>query len=306
MGTSRIPQFRNLQAFEAAGRLGSFKAAAKELFVTPSAISHRISALEELLETDLFEPSGRGAALTSTGRTYLASIQSVFDRLNVATDQIKHKGISGPLTIRVFPTFAHRWLIPRLNRFKNLYPQVELNLVVTQEPLEFSSGDTDVAIEYFTSSIGGYVSDYLMGEEVIVVCSPQLLQLNPHIQHPSDLESQPIIHNTMRPDQWRWWKEEVGIKQHHSGSKMYVSSRDTAIDAAAAGMGFALAHKPLINNAMRRKRVASPFNISVPFDYAYYFVTTEDRAEMPRVQAFREWINDECRSPEWSPRSQSK
>ena len=126
----RTPQFRNLQAFESAGRLGSFRAAAEELHVTPSAISHRISALETTLGEKLFEQRGRGTGLTATGRTFLATVQKIIDQLNVATDQIKYRGVSGPLTIRLYPTFAHRWLIPRLQSFVQTYEDVELNLVI--------------------------------------------------------------------------------------------------------------------------------------------------------------------------------
>lgn len=288
--STRVPQIRNLQAFAAAGRLGSFKAAAEELNVTPSAISHRISSLEQFLGEKLFEASGRGAALTFSGRTYLQSIQRVFDQLDVATDKIKNRGVSGPLTIRLYPAFARRWLIPRLSSFAEMYPDVELNLVIVQEPLDFTLADTDVAIEYTAGWLSGYRCDTLMVEDVIALCSPQYIQSHGGSMLPENLDSYTLIHNSDRPEQWRWWRKQVGLKAGHSGRNLNVSNRDAAVDAAAAGLGIALAHAPLINDALLNRQVVSPFSFSVPVDHRYYLVTTSDRAELPRVSAFRDWI----------------
>ena len=287
---ARVPQIRNLQAFAAAGRLGSFKAAAKELEVSPSAISHRISGLEDFLGEKLFEPHGRGAVLTLAGRTYLQSIQRVFDQLNAATDRIRHRGVSGPLTIRLYPAFAHRWLIPRLPSFAETYPDVELNLVIVQEPLDFSLADTDVAIEYMANRLSGYRCDLLMAEDVVAICSPQYLASHGDAVLPEDLDRFTLIHNSDRPEQWQWWRTQVGLQARHGGRNLNVSNRDAAVDAAAAGLGIALAHAPLINDALQEGLVVSPLRTSVPVDHCYYLVTTSDRAELPRVIAFRDWI----------------
>ena len=111
--STRVPQLRNLQAFEAAGRLGSFKRAAAELNLTPSAVSHRIAALETSLGEALFEPRGRSVALTQTGRSYLSSIQKMFDQLNVATDQIKRRGVNGLFTILLIRRYGRRHRVYR-------------------------------------------------------------------------------------------------------------------------------------------------------------------------------------------------
>ena len=288
--SARVPQIRNLQAFAAAGRLGSFKAAAEELEVSPSAISHRISGLEGFLGEKLFEPQGRGAVLTFLGRTYLQSIQRVFDQLNVATDRIRHRGVSGPLAIRLYPAFAHRWLIPRLRSFVEAYPDVVLSLVIVQEPLDFSLTETDVAIEYMANRLSGYRCDLLMAEDVIAICSPEYLASRGGRMLPEDLDRFTLIHNSSRPEQWQWWRTQVGLQARHDGRNLHVSNRDAAVDAAAAGLGVALAHAPLINDALQNGLVVSPFRISVPVDHSYYLVTTSDRADLPRVTAFRDWI----------------
>ena len=163
----------------------------------------------------------------------------------------------------------------------------------TQAPFDFSSADTDVAIEYSATKFSGYVSDFLMSEEVIAICSPQFHLLSRDLKTPVDLDNCTLIHNTVQPDQWTWWKSELGLNTRHTGPNMRVSNRDAAIDAAAAGLGVALAHKPLVNGALLRKRVVSPFDVSVPIEFSYFLVTTDDRALLPRVKAFRNWISSQ-------------
>lgn len=293
----RYPKFRNLQAFESVGRLGSFKDAANELNLTPSAISHRITDLEEQLGEPLFEKSGRGAMLTAKGRMFLSSVQAVLDQLSAATDKIKHEGVSGKLTVSLYPTIAHRWLIPRLQRFRTKYPEVEIHLEITQKPEDFSSLNVDAAICYANSRIPGYLCDFMVSERLIAVCSSQFLQLNPEIKQPQDIRKSTLIHNTIRPEQWQWWMEQAGMRATHTGDSIFVTSRDAAIDAAAAGLGFALAHIPLVNDELLRKRIISPFDFAIPFDdFGFYLVIPETKTEIPRIMAFRDWILSELKN----------
>lgn len=148
MYSERYPKFRNLQAFDSVGRLGSFKDAANELNLTPLANSHRITDLESHLNEPLFEKSGRGAMLTAKGRMFLSSVQAVLDQLNAATDKIKHEGVCGKLTVSLYPTIAHSWLIPRLQRFRTKNPDVEIPLHITQKLKDLSSLNVDAAIGY--------------------------------------------------------------------------------------------------------------------------------------------------------------
>lgn len=291
--SNRFPQFRNLQAFEAAGRLGSFKAAADELSLTPSAISHRISALEAQLEETLFEPRGRGTVLTANGHTYFAAIQRVFDQLGSATDQIKHQGVSGPLTIRVYTTFARGWLIPRLSGFVRQYGEVELNLVVNQAPLDFSSVDTDVVVEYLEAPLPEYRCDVLHPDGVIAVCSPAYQAQHGPFRRIEDLHTATLIHNMHRPDEWSWWLDTATLHDMHKGRHMRVSSRDAAIDSAAAGLGFALAHWPMAESALRSGDVIAPIAAHRTTGFSFYLLSTQERAALPRVAAFRDWMLSE-------------
>lgn len=289
----RTPEFRFLQAFEAAGRLGSFKNAADELNITPSAISHRISDLEASLGEKLFEPKGRNVVLTQNGRRFLRSIQKVLHQLNVATDQVTRKGVDGLFTIRVYPTVAHRWLIPRLESFVRKYPDVELNIVTTNSPLDFSSADTDVVIEYSPERFQGYECDLMAQDRVIAICSPKYLKTSSSLDKPADLLNHTLIHSAMRANEWRSWLEAANVSFEHSGQNIRVSTRDAAIEAAACGLGVALAHPPLVNELLETQRIVSPFDISFETGFKYYLVTTPERAQLPRVAAFRDWVASE-------------
>ncbi len=292
----RIPPIRNLQAFEAAGRLGSFKLAAKELNLTPSAISHRIAALEGSLAEKLFEPSGRNIALTQTGKRYLSSIRRVFDQLNVATDQIKRGGVGGLFTIRVFPTLAHRWLIPRLGGFMQQYPEIELSIQTTTHPLDFSSVDTDVVIDYAREPIADYECDVIGQDHLMTICSPCYAEANGPIETLADLEKHTLIHTELRENEWADFVRTTGVDFLHTGQNLRVSTRDAAIEAAASGLGVALAHAPLVNDLLASKRVISPFDCRQETGFYYFLVTTHERAGLPRVAAFREWVKDEFKA----------
>ena len=290
---TRIPQIKNLQAFEAAGRLGSYKRASEELNLTPSAISHRIAALEESVGEVLFEPAGRSTVLTQTGQRYLASIQKVFDQLSVATDQIKRGGVGGLFTIRAFPSIAHRWLIPRLGGFLRQYPDIELDIQTTLNPLDFSSIDTDVAIEYAREPIAGYECDVIGKDRLLTICSPDYLHGAGQMETLSDLAGHTLIHTTVRKNEWRDFLRQADAEFSHVGQNLHVSTRDAAIEAAAAGLGVALAHAPLVNDLLAQERIVSPFQATQETGFHYYLVTTKERAALPRVAAFRAWVAGE-------------
>ncbi len=285
-----IPQLAMLQAFEAAGRLGSLRAAAQELNLTPSAISHRISALESLLEVALFERKGRGLALTREGRSYLGGIRPGLDQLRTAADRIRHPGVAGPLTIRLYPTFAQRWLIPRLPDFTRQYPDVELHLVNTQQPLDFSAGETDLAIEHASGPLTGYCCDRLVQEEVVPVCSEALYVACGRPDRWAALNGMDRLHCSLHPDEWRWWLEKVGFQDEFSGRNHHMNTRDSVIAAVEAGLGVGMAHLPLINDTLREKQLIAPFGPPVPKKTPYSLITTPERYDLARVAAFRDWI----------------
>jgi LysR family glycine cleavage system transcriptional activator len=145
---SRLPPLKALQAFEAAGRTGSFQAAAKELYVTPSAVSHQVKSLESFLGTELFERKTRKIELTLLGRAYLASVTGAFMNIEVATERARVGRASGELKIAVAPAFLDRWLLPRFGDFTNRYPDIELDIHNSTGTIDFNQSDIDLAV-YF-------------------------------------------------------------------------------------------------------------------------------------------------------------
>jgi len=290
-----VPDLKNLQAFEAVGRLGGYKAAAEELNLTPSALSHRVAALESALGETLFQPDGRSVALTQIGRTYLASVRQVFEQLNVATDQIKRRGVSGLFTVRVHPSIALYWLIPRLPRFLKKYPDLELQVITASSPADFSSSETDVAIDMVDLGDAGYVCDFLFSSrDVVAICSPQYAKLaSRELRAPRDLLKHKLIYSALRQNEWQTWFESLNIDFRPSHRAISVSSRDAAIEAAAAGMGVALASPPLVNVPLQREHVVELFRSTIKTGYHAYLITTQERAALPRVEAFRQWLTDD-------------
>ncbi|RKF16287.1 LysR family transcriptional regulator [Roseovarius spongiae] len=291
--STRLPPFKSLEAFEAAGRLGSYKAAAAELNVTPSAISHRISALEKALGETFFAPQGRGTTLTQAGRTYLGAVQRMFDQLRTATDRLKHKGVAGPLGVQVFSTILRGWLIPRLPRFTERHPEVELNLMTPQNPFDHPFQVRDLSVEYLRAPMSGVVCDLLCEDRIHAVCSPAYAARHGPFNSPADLAEATLIHTMYRPDEWAFWQEVVRAEHGHQGRNMRVSTRNAAIDAAAAGLGFALVHWPVAEGLLRSGALVAPLDVPVETGHSFYLVSTPERAALPRVAAFREWMLSE-------------
>lgn len=287
--TNEIPAIRYLQAFEAAGRLGSFKAAAVELNVTASAISHRISSLERQLEQKLFEPQGRGLRLTEAGIGYLETTNAALRSLQMATDIVRGRAIRHRLTINVFPTFAQRWLVPRLPNLLEEYPEFQFKINATQKPWDFSSTLTDVAIVYLDQWPEGYETQLILREKIVPVCSPKLIEEN-DIHKPEDLAKLPLIHCTIHPDEWSQWFESQGLFTPSDTIVNDVTTRELAISAATAGLGVSLGHSPLIDDAIDNGQLVTPVGGYMDSPYSFYLITTQAKLSIPRVRKFWDWI----------------
>ena len=174
--SKRLPPLNALRAFEAAGRHLSFTKAAEELYVTQAAISHQIKGLEEYLGIPLFRRLNRALLLTEAGQHYLPSVSQALEDLRKATDQLYQRDAVGVLTVTLLPSFAARWLVPRLGRFRQAHPDIEIRIAPTLETIDFAQDDVDIAIRYGHGSYPGLRCERFMSEDIYPVCSPELLQ----------------------------------------------------------------------------------------------------------------------------------
>src|SRR5690242_2394758 len=191
----RLPPLNALRAFEAAARHGSFPKAAQELRVTDSAVSQQVRTLERYLGTRLFKRLPRGLLLTELGSTYLPILTAGFDRLAEATTRLRSSTLGGLLTVATFPAFATGWLLPRISRFKDLYPGIDLLLKTSNALADFRREDVDVAIRYGAGATSDTKAILLLSEDVFPVASPTLVSPARIPMQVADLRTMPLLHD---------------------------------------------------------------------------------------------------------------
>ncbi|NCF29643.1 MAG: transcriptional regulator GcvA [Gammaproteobacteria bacterium] len=290
----RLPPLNALRAFEAAARHLSFTRAAEELHVTQAAISHQVKALEEHLGRKLFKRLNRALLLSDDGQAYLPSVSRAFTLLNEATDNLVSKQAPGPLTVSALPSFAARWLVPRLGRFRQIRPDIDLRIDPSAELTDFAGGDVDVSIRYGRGKYPGLRADWLMTEDIFPVCSPALLE-GPHpLRDPQDLEHQVLLHDDGHGD-WRTWLLAAGVERVDPTRGPIFTDSGMVIQASMAGQGVALARAVLAADELAAGRLVRPFTLSLPSEYAYYLVCPANTAEHPKIAAFRDWLLSEAR-----------
>ncbi len=285
----RLPPLNSLRAFEAAARHLSFTRAADELFVTQAAVSHQIKGLEEFLGVQLFIRKNRKLLLTDEGQEYWPKIRDIFEKLAVATEQIKAQGASGALNISVVPTFAIVWLVPRLSRFNALYPDIEVRLKATDREVDFVQEDIDVAIYYEKGDYPGMYSETLLNEFLTPVCAPSLLDGDKPLNEPEDLKHHMLLHDAST-EEWRDWLKLAGVRGVDLRKGPVFSHSSMVMQAAIHGQGVALGHNVLAQPDIETGRLCCPFDIVLPSDYKYDLVCPEEWAERPKIKAFRDWI----------------
>lgn len=290
----RLPPLNALRAFEAAARHLSFTRAAEELHVTQAAISHQVKALEEHLGRNLFRRLNRALLLSDDGQAYLPSVSRAFALLNDATRNLLERDAPGPLTVSALPSFAARWLVPRLGRFRQIHPDIDLRIDPSAALTDFASGDVDVGVRYGRGKYPGLRADWLMTEDIFPVCSPALLSGEHPLRAPGDLEHQVLLHDDGHGD-WRTWLLAAGIDRVDPTRGPIFTDSSMLIQAAMAGQGVALARGVLAADELAAGRLVRPFTLSLPTEYAYYLVCPQNTAEQPKIAAFRDWLLDEAR-----------
>ncbi|MBX3648762.1 MAG: transcriptional regulator GcvA [Rhodocyclaceae bacterium] len=310
----RLPPLNSLRAFESAARHLSFKRAADELHVTPAAISHQIKALEEYLGLALFRRLTRALELTREGQAMLPKLQEGFECLATAVARTRHHDAGGALMVSAPPSFAARWLMPRLQRFTESHPDIELRLSSSLAAIDNQDGVSpedlsadartpapDVSIRFGSGRYGSRRTERIFGVSYVAVCSPQLLKGMRPLSSPRDLRHHVLIHDDTIPDldqrpSWAEWLRIAGESGADATRGPHFSNSSLAIEAAMDGMGVALALRPLVAADVAAGRLAIPFDIAVPSRYAYWLVSSDETGSRPAVAAFRDWLLGEARS----------
>ncbi len=294
----KLPPLNALRAFEAAARHLSFTKAAEELNVTQAAISHQVKALEDHLGQPLFRRLNRRLVLTEAGQIYLPVLREAFDAIAAGTQRLNRDQHSGPLHISVLSSFAAKWLLPRLSRFRDRHPEIDVMVSANNKLIDFAEDVFEMGIRYGQGSYPGLRCDLLLGDAVFPVCSPKLLE-GPHpLRRPEDLRHHTLLHDEVSrhdesPD-WRSWLQAAGVDGIDWRRGPGFSDSSMVIEAAAAGQGVALGHRWLAAADLESGRIVMPFGPVVPSKFAYYLVSPPAVAERRRVRLFREWLLEEA------------
>ena len=285
----RLPPLSALRAFEAAARHLSFTRAAQELHVTQTAISHQIRALEDLLGVKLFRRLPRGLVLTEEAQRYVPAVRDAFDRLEAATAELLATRAGGPVTASVLPSFAAKWLVPRLGRLRAAYPEIDLRISASLHLADFAREDVDLGIRMGRGHYPGLRVDRLFGETLMPVCSPALLAGEHPLRRPQDLRHHVLLHDDDYTG-WQLWLELAEVAGVEARRGLIFTDSGMVVQAAAEGQGVALARTALAAWDIAAGRLVRPFAIGMPHDLAYYLVCPEGSAERPRIAAVRAWL----------------
>jgi LysR family glycine cleavage system transcriptional activator len=299
----RLPSLDSLRAFEAAARHLSFTKAGEELHVTQSALSHRISALEEELGIKLFRRLTRKLELTPAGETLAAGVRRGLAEISRSVGAIDRKSGAEPLTVTALPSFATRWLVPRLPRFRTVCPDVEVRISADPALVNFNATDVDLAVRFGPGIYPGLHVVKLMGDSVFPVCSPALLAQRGAINSPAQLADWPLLHDMPTEHDgsgsgWSHWLRHVGAGDLSSEEGLRFNQAVLALEAAANGLGVALVRRSLIGDDLASGRLVRLLPHEAPTNFAYFFVCLPEAIERPAIGAFCKWLVAEATS--WS------
>lgn len=280
----RLPPLNTLRLFEAAARLGSFKAAARELSLTPSAVSHGIQTLEDWLGIQLFIRSRRGIELSDAGARYALTVRESLSLLHRGTEQLLGAPRDQRLAVSSAPMMAARWLLPRLADFRARHPDVTVLVDTLQEQVSLQHGAADVAIRMGHGPWPGLAADRLFTERLLPVCAPELVE-----QVRASPESATCIHVRTASEDWNRWCERTGRPVPDPGRGLGFDTLQLAYAAAVNGLGLAVGRRPLVDVELNDGTLVAPWPEEVETDSGYWLVTLEHRSREPLIAAFRRW-----------------
>jgi LysR family glycine cleavage system transcriptional activator len=298
----RLPPLNALRAFEAAARHLNFSRAADELSVTPGAVSQQIQNLEDYVGASLFKRTPRGLLLTDAAQTALPALREAFDRLAEAASLLTAAVDGRRLTLTAAPSFAAKWLVPRLGHFETAHPEVDVWLSADMDLVDFGAGDIDLAIRYGAGPYPGLEAIRLMTETVVPVMSPELMASHP-VSSPADLVNHVLLHDGS-PDaddscpDWLMWLAARGVKGVDPNRGPRFNQSSLVIEAAVGGRGVALAKRTLAQDDLDAGRLIVPMPITTSVDFAYYVVHPKAKGRLPQVKAFVSWITAEAQAHE--------
>jgi len=295
------PSLRGLQAFEASARTGSFAAAARELSVSPAAISQLVRGLEEYVGRQLFRRVNRGIALSEAGLEILPRLTAAFDEIRGVSQELAGTSPRARLTVSVPPSAATGWLSARLASFLDRHGPMDISLRGEEDPVEFDRDLIDVRMSYGPFHYVSHETHEIMTDKAVPVCSPALLRGHGPFQTLGSLKGAPLIHTDWGPGSakfpsWRDFLEAAAVPVDRAAERgMIANSSHAAIDLAVNGLGVALGQGMFVSRHIDEGRLVRPVEHAVPLGQPYCLTIRQRSASRPAVELFRDWIIAECK-----------
>lgn len=292
---SRLPPLTSLRAFVVTARHLNFGKAAEELHVTAAAIGQQVRILEDHLGKLLFQRNRGELALTPAGVTLYPGLRDAFEAVVDTVGRLIAVEQDAPIRVTVAPSFASKWLIPRLDALREAVPLLEVVVDASAQLTDFSNNDADCAIRYGSGAYPGLVSERLFPEAVAPVCSPEYA-LRHNLYHGFPVLQNAFILHEDGPEQdpscpgWEDWLKSQGYAAKLGGPGIRLSQSSLVLDAALAGKGVGLGKLTLAAADLEAGRLVVPFGQPQPVDFSYYFVAPPQKAKLPSVEAFRSWL----------------
>lgn len=289
-----MPSLASLAAFDAAARHLSFTRAAEELTLTQGAVSRQVAQLEALLGVPLFERVRQRVSLTPAGAAYATEVREALARVAAATlNVMTTRGAGGVLALAILPTFGTRWLIPRLPDFFRRHPEITINFATRIRPFDFAREGLDAAIHFGEPVWPGAAAHHLMGETIVPVASPALVEREA-LREPADLLRVPLLQQVTRPRAWAEWMAAQGLGADHAVPGPIFEQFAMVAQAAQAGLGAAIVPRFLVEDELRSGLLVVPFDRPVESRQAYWLVYPQEKRDRPPVAAFRAWLLAAC------------
>ena len=290
-----LPPLNALRAFEAAGRHLSITKAAAELNVTPAAVSHQVKALEDFLGLALFRRLNRQLLLTDAGQLCLPGLRDGFARLAEAMASLEGRHHGDVLSVSLAPSFAGKWLVPRLERFTRAHPSLDVRISPSMALSDFRGDQIDIAVRFGFGKYPGLVVDRLFEESVVPLCSPALMTGAHPLRVPEDLRHHTLLHDDSisfdsTTTDWRMWLKAAGVTEVDESRGAHFSYADHALQAAINGAGVVLGRHALAADDIAAGTLVMPFELCLPLTPAYYVVLPQAHLQRAPVAAFRDWL----------------
>lgn len=287
--SKKLPALHLLNIFEAAARLENFKLAAKELFITPSAVSHQIKSLEEFLGFELFQRKSRGVSLNAAGIMYLHYVEQGLALFELGTKKITNKFSSPTLKISTFPTMASNVIIPQLGLFQEAHPDIDIRIETGMNVTDLRYEDYDLALRIGQGDWPGVEVQKILDLRVNAVCSPEFAKKH-QLSEPEQINNIPLIDLSNMDNIWQSWSQALGLPKKNYKHKLTFSNYDSSLLAAEQGLGLALAIMPIEKLLIQRKLLISPFKQEAPFQQALYAVYRKEDKDRHDIHCFLNWL----------------